>query len=166
MQIKYLHGYRDYQINKLKISPNHPVAFMRWDALSRFEKALSKGLSSSDAARVVGIPRATLYSAKSAAQYAGWKRKLERPYAFKLKRGQKLIGASPGEVIQVDPMTVTSPSGHIVKHFNAVCTYSRWNVAEVFRRATATTASIFIDKLISKSPFKISQIQVDGGWWE
>ena len=61
MQVKYLHGHRDYQINKLKISPNHPVALMRWDALSRFERALSKGLSSIDAAQVVGIPKATLY---------------------------------------------------------------------------------------------------------
>lgn len=244
MQVKYLHGHRDYQINKLRISPNHPVALMRWDALSRFEKALSKGLSSSDAARVVGIPRATLYrwksrrtkslealipqsrrpkrfrtgressrlktqiidlrkefptwgkrkitvllarqgvktsqsavgrsiselikrnqlaSAKTAAQYAGWKRNLARPYAFKLKRGQKLIGTSPGEVIQVDHMTVTTPSGPIIKHFNGVCTYSRWNVADVFRTASATTASIFMDKLVSNSPFPIKQIQVDGG---
>lgn len=60
-------------------------------------------------------------------------------------------------------MSVSIKPGHELKHFNAVCMVSRWNVAEVYARATAETASSFIDKLIKDSPFPIAKIQVDGG---
>lgn len=69
----------------------------------------------------------------------------------------------PGEVIQIDHMTVPTPSGPVFKHFNAVCTVSRWNVAEAFCSASAKTASSFVDKVLQQSPFPIIQIQVDGG---
>jgi len=244
MQEKYLHGYQHYQINKLGISPNHPVALKRWDALKRFERAISIGLSSCEAAQIVGIPKATLYrwkarksrnlqslvpfsrcpksfrkskisdtfkrrilelrrehptwgkrkitwllkqegthakestvgrvigdlikrksipSAKLAAQEAGRRSKPKRPYAVRLKRGQKLHGEDPGDVVQVDHMSVPMSAGPTVKHFNAVCTVSRWNVAEAFNAASAKTAKSFIDKLVKASPFPIRQIQVDGG---
>lgn len=244
MQVKYLHGYHNYQINKLRISPNHPAALKRWDALERFEQALSMSLSSCEAAQIVGIPKATLYrwrarksknlqslvplsrrpkryrkskipdtfkkrilelrrehptwgkrkiawllrqegtcakestvgrvitefikrgsipSAKLAAQEAGRRARPQRPYAVRLKRGQKLQGSNPGDVIQVDHMSVPMSAGPVIKHFNAVCTVSRWNVADAFNAASAKTAKSFIDKLIQESPFPIRQIQVDGG---
>lgn len=244
MPVKYLHGYQDYQINKLRISPNHPAALKRWDALERFERAISNGLSTCEAAKIVGVPKATLYrwkarksknleslvplsrrprrfrkskipdtfkqrilelrrehptwgkrkiawllkqegvsakestvgrvicdlierksipSAKLAAQEAGRRPKPKRPYAVRLKRGQKLHGKDPGDVVQVDHMSVPMSAGPTVKHFNAVCTVSRWNVADAFSAASAKTAKSFIDKLIKESPFQIRQIQVDGG---
>lgn len=244
MQIRYLHGYQNYQINKVRISPNHPIALKRWDALERFEQALSKGLSSCDAAQIVGIPKSTLYrwkarksknlqslvplskrpqhlresrvskafqkrilelrrehptwgkrkinwilkqegtlasestvgriiteliqrhsipSAQLAAQRAGHRAKSKRPYAIRLKRGQRLQGAAPGDVIQVDHMSVPMSAGPVIKHFNAVCTVSRWNVAEAFTVASAKSAKNFIDKLVQEAPFRIRQIQVDGG---
>ena len=61
MQTYFLHGRMDYQIKGLRVSDNHPVTLVRWDALSRFDKAVSKGLSSNDTARIVGVPKATLY---------------------------------------------------------------------------------------------------------
>ncbi|MBH2006688.1 MAG: helix-turn-helix domain-containing protein [Myxococcaceae bacterium] len=63
--MKYLHGYRTYPINKLRISPHDLVALKRWNALERFERALSKGLSSGDAAQIVGVSKATLYRWKA-----------------------------------------------------------------------------------------------------
>ncbi|MBH1988979.1 MAG: helix-turn-helix domain-containing protein [Myxococcaceae bacterium] len=65
MQMKHLHGHQTYQINKLRISPNNPVALKRWNALERFERALCKRLSSGDAAQIVGVSKATLYRWKA-----------------------------------------------------------------------------------------------------
>ena len=244
MQVHFLHGRIDYQIKRARISPSSPIALKRWDAVSRFEKATSKGLSSQEAAHIVGISRSTLYrwkarktvnletlvplsrrpksfrkpyvldkvriqvtdarkeyptwgkrkikmlllrrgvatnesevgrvisslikrgaifSARESARYSGRLKRTPRPYAVRLKRGQRLAGTHPGEAVQIDHMSVAVNSSLQVKHFNAVCTFSRWNVAEVYRSATAKTASSFIDKLISDSPFPIKQIQVDGG---
>lgn len=61
MQTEYLLDPIYYQIKKARVSTNHPEALKRWDALLRFEQAMSKGLSSCDAAQIVGIPKATLY---------------------------------------------------------------------------------------------------------
>jgi len=244
VQTYFLHGRIDYQIKRARISPSSPIALKRWDALARFEKAISKGLSTQDAAQIVGVSRASLYrwkarktenletlvpmsrkpkcfrksqvpnklrtqivqlrrefptwgkrkvttllrrqgvrtnesavgrtisklikrklitSAKEAAQQAGRRPKPTRPYAVRLKRGQRLVGTEPGEVVQIDHMSVAVNSQLMVKHFNAVCTFSRWNVAEAYRSATALRASVFIDKLIKNCPFPIKQIQVDGG---
>lgn len=244
MQTEYLLDPIYYQIMKACVSTNDPEALRRWESVERFELAMRKGLSSKDAAHVVGIPRATLYrwkkrktkklddlrsesrrplnlrkpaerstmrkriqelreefptwgkrkitclllrekilakestvgrvisglikrgvipSAKLAAQRAGVRTKPKRPYALRLKRGQRLSGKEPGDAIQIDHMSVPIQPGKIVKHFNAVCTVSRWNVADVFSSASAKTASAFIDKVILKSPFPIRRIQVDGG---
>lgn len=244
MQQHYLLHQVYYKVKKVRVSKANSEAQKRFDALERFEKARSKGLSSEDAAKIVGIPRSTLYrwlkkkslkldslipqsrrpknmrKSKNRSEisiriqalrqeYPRWgKRKIsvllkregisisestvgriitsllkrgliasakltrhkglvrakpQRPYAIRLKRGQKLSAQSPGEAIQVDHMSVPMTSGCVLKHFNAVCTVSRWNTAEVYKKASARTASNFIDKMIKQSPFKIQKIQVDGG---
>lgn len=228
----------------MRVSCNDQEALRRWEAVGRFELALKRGLSSVEAAIVVGVPKATLYrwktrktkrlddlrpisrrprrmrrpadkgvlakrvqelreefptwgkrkltclllrekirakestvgriisglikrgvipSAKLAAQQAGARPRPKRPYAIRLKRGQRLHGNAPGNVVQIDHMSVPIRSGFTVKHFNAVCTLSRWNFADAFSAATAKTATMFIDSLIEKSPFPIQRIQVDGG---
>ncbi len=235
---------RYYQIKKACVSTdNQKEALHRWKLLQRFERAMEQGLSSRDAAFVVGVPRATLYrwkkrkskkmddlmplsrrpkrprkptckrvlririqqlreefptwgkrkitclllredmnakestvgriisslikrgviqSAKLALQRACKRAKPKRPYAVQLKRGQRLHGEKPGDVLQIDHMTVPI-SGRTFKHFNAVCTTSRWNFANVFSQATAKTASAFIDGIVQTAPFEIRCIQVDGG---
>ena len=243
MQQEYLLDPINYKIKKVRVSRPNEEALKRFDAVQRFEQAMSKGLSSVDAARAVGVPRSTLYAwrkkktmrldslcSKSRrpkrmrkgkdlsmvgiriqqlrAEFPRWgKRKIakllkregvsisesavgrlisgllkrgvissakvaqnhfkkpkpKRPYAIRLKRGQKLNAKQPGDTIQIDHMSVPIKSGHVLKHLNAVCTVSRWNVAEVYARATAKTASSFIDKVIKDSPFPIGSIQVDGG---
>lgn len=244
MQQEYLLKQLYYKIKKIRVSSPDKEALRRFDAVVRFEAAIFKGLSSSDAAQAVGIPRSTLYkwrkkktakletlSSKSRrpkimrkgkdksalgiriealrCEYPKWgKRKItkillhegvkssesavgriisglikrgviknakfynrpnysykpkpQRPYAIRLKRGQKLTANFPGEAVQVDHMTVKMHGG-VVKHFNAVCTVSRWNVADAYTNASAKTASLFIDKLIKESPFQVQRIQVDGG---
>lgn len=65
MPAKYLYGYQDYQINRLRISSNHPAALKRWDALGRFERAISNGFSTCEADKIVGVPKVTLYRWKA-----------------------------------------------------------------------------------------------------
>lgn len=239
MQQHYLLHQVYYKVKKVRVSSSDKEAQSRFDAICRFEEAMSKGLSSDDAARAVGVPRSTLYrwrknktmrldslisksrrpknfrKAKNRSnvairiqalreEFPRWgKRKItkllkregvdisessvgrvisgllqrgvlvsaklsrhkgivrlkpKRPYAIRLKRGQKLKADSPGQAIQIDHMSVPMASGCVLKHFNAICTVSRWNTAEVYTRATAKTASDFIDKLINQSPFPIQKI--------
>jgi transposase InsO family protein len=40
---------------------------------------------------------------------------------------------------------------------------SRWDIIDVYSRATASTATHFLDKLQQRLPFTIRAIQVDGG---
>lgn len=244
MQIRYLHGYRSYQLNRIRVSPEDAQAKKRWDALKRFEAGMGQGLSSYASAQIVGIPRSTLYRWKKRMgrnlldlmdqskrpkrlrqgkdksvlskriielreQYptfgklkiwklleregtcvsqsmvgriiskllkdhlilsGKWKDRQvlkrlhkKRPYAQKLKRGKRLEGTRPGEVLQIDHMSVSLPFGRTVKHFNAVCCHSRFSIAEAYCSASAQTAEAFIQKVISNMPFKIKSIQVDGG---
>jgi putative transposase len=122
-------------------------------------------VSESAVGRIISglLKRGVLKSVKPFRHKGLVKRKPQRPYAIRLKRGQRLNAQCPGEVIQIDHMSVPMGSGCVLKHFNAICTVSRWNSAEVYTRASAKTASDFIDKLIKKSPFPIQKIQVDGG---
>ena len=65
--------------------------------------------------------------------------------------------------MQLDTLDVRPLPGVVLKHFTARDVISRWDVVEVYTRATATTAARFLDKLQSESPFPIKAIQVDGG---
>ena len=49
------------------------------------------------------------------------------------------------------------------KHFTARDMASRWDVIEAHTQARASTAAHFLDTLISRMPFPIKVIQVDGG---
>jgi putative transposase len=68
----------------------------------------------------------------------------------------------PGEMVQIDHMTVCSNSSSI-KHFKAVCPVSKFMVCEVYYSAGSRKAAEFLRKVINDMPFKISSIQVDGG---
>jgi len=68
----------------------------------------------------------------------------------------------PGEMIQVDHMTVYSNSAY-VKHFKAVCPVTKVMVSNVYSNANSSTAARFLKKMIDDFPFEITSIQVDGG---
>ena len=69
---------------------------------------------------------------------------------------------APGEMIQIDHMTVTRNS-ITVKHFKAWDPKSKFIVAEAYSNAKSSTAKKFLHKLIEDAPFEIKSIQVDGG---
>ena len=212
-------------------------AALRGNAVSRWREGMRGGLSALASARIVGVPRSTLYR---------WERRLEpksrRPHRLRkpawspalvqgveelradnpmwgkrklawllrregyvvsistvgrilkqlMQRGVvtpvptlrrkpggrrfRLIGkrharrlpkglrpSRPGEIVQVDTMFVSPAPGQTHKHFTAYDPISRWTVAGVAGRASASLAAGFLDKLLADMPFKVTGIQVDGG---
>jgi putative transposase len=85
-----------------------------------------------------------------------------RPYATRKPKDYLPLG--PGDLVQVDSADVRWPGlDHPYKHFTARDFISRWDVIEVYTRATAVTASAFLEAVLERMPFVIKAIQVDGG---
>lgn len=86
-----------------------------------------------------------------------WRRK----HATRLPKGVK--ATAPGEIVQVDTLSVNVRPDKAIKQFTAYDPVARFTAAQAFSRATATCAAAFLDKLLSAFPFKVDAIQVDGG---
>lgn len=69
----------------------------------------------------------------------------------------------PGELVQIDHMTVKLISGFTVKHFKAVCPITKLAVEQVYTSATSNIANDFLKQIQQEFPLKIRSIQVDGG---
>ena len=103
---------------------------------------------------VIPVPQA-----RKAAKTRRWSSK--RLHAVRLPKGLK--AREPGEIVQIDTVFVqTAPERHI-KHFDAYCPVAKWTVAKAFRRATASAAAQFLDKVQAEMPFPVRGIQIDGG---
>ena len=89
------------------------------------------------------------------------RRGLKRPYAVRKPKDYQV--AQPGDLIQLDTLDIRPLPGVVLKHFTARDIISRWDIIDVYSRATASTASHFPDKLQHRLPFTIRAIQVDGG---
>ncbi|MCH1927228.1 hypothetical protein L6232_20690, partial [Shewanella sp. C31] len=63
----------------------------------------------------------------------------------------------------MDTLTVTLGPGEVVKHFSALDLVTRFSLAQVHTRATANLAAGFLSALVTKAPFPIRAVQVDGG---
>jgi transposase InsO family protein len=84
-----------------------------------------------------------------------------RPYAIRKPRGY--FAREPGEMVEVDTVDLRPLPGVVLKHFTARDVVSRWDVLGVYGRATANTASLFLEDLLARTPFEVKAIQVDGG---
>lgn len=82
-------------------------------------------------------------------------------HAQRWKYGMKAV--IPGELVQVDHMSVSLGTGKILKHFQATCPISKITVTEVCTGATSAAAARFLLKIKEQMPFPIRSIQVDGG---
>jgi putative transposase len=85
----------------------------------------------------------------------------QRPYAQRKPRGYE--ARAPGDLVQLDTLTVTLGPGEVVKHFSALDLVTRFSLAQVHTRATANLAAGFLSALVTKAPFPIRAVQVDGG---
>jgi putative transposase len=85
----------------------------------------------------------------------------KRPYA--IRKPKDYHARAPGDVVQLDTLDLRPLPGVLLKHFTAHDVVCKWNVMGVYRQASATTATHFLDILQSRMPFSIRAIQVDGG---
>ncbi len=67
------------------------------------------------------------------------KRGLKRPYG--VRKPKEYLAQEPGDIVQVDTLDLRPLPGEGLKQFTARDRVSRWDVLEVHRRATATTAA-------------------------
>ena len=84
-----------------------------------------------------------------------------RPYA--VRKPKQYAVSQPGDLVEVDTMEVRPVPGMIFKQFTARDLVSRWDVVQAHNRATAASATDFLDTLAHRMPFPIRALQVDGG---
>ncbi len=89
------------------------------------------------------------------------KRRIFSGHAQRWKLGMK--ATKPGELIQVDHMSIHIPGFGHAKHFNAVCPITKYAVYQVYQEATSRNAADFLEHMKKEFPFPVLSIQVDGG---
>ncbi len=88
-------------------------------------------------------------------------RQWRRKYAQRLPKGTK--PTMPGELVQVDTLSVNVRPERAIKQFTAYDPVARFTAAKAFTTASAGCGKNFLEKLLSAFPFKVKGIQVDGG---
>lgn len=89
------------------------------------------------------------------------RRARRRPYA--VRKPQDYTVGAPGDLVQVDTADIRPLPGQVFKHFTGRDVFSRWDVLDVYYRATAQAATLFLGALLERAPFPVRAIQVDGG---
>lgn len=89
------------------------------------------------------------------------KRARKRPYA--IRKPGEYVAKQAGDIVQVDTLDLRPLPGVVIKHFTAHDVTSKWNVLDVYSRASASTAARFVDTIQRRMPFRVRAIQVDGG---
>lgn len=84
-----------------------------------------------------------------------------RPHA--VRKPKDVTFERPGDVIQIDTLTLNLAPGRTIKHFDAYDVFAKWTVAKTYRRATAQNAADFLGKVTAEMPWPIKAIQIDGG---
>ena len=216
-------------------TPNIEAARRR-DALARWRNAMAQGLTSEQAAKAVGVPRATLYRWRERPEplsrrprrmrqpkrpqglaaaverlrldHPMWgKEKLgpilrdqgfatsnatvgriigdlirrgrvqavpalirkvaarspskKRPHA--IRKPKDVLFERPGDIVQIDTLSIYPLPGVTIKHFNAYDPFAKWTVARPCKQATAKNAASFLDKVLQERPDPVKAIQIDGG---
>lgn len=86
-----------------------------------------------------------------------------RPRPYAVRKPKQYAVSRPGDLVQVDTLDVRPVPGVVFKQFTARDVVSRWDVIQAHGRATAATASQFLQTLLHRMPFPIRALQVDGG---
>lgn len=89
------------------------------------------------------------------------KRYLKRAWA--LRKPEQYQVKQPGDLVQVDTLDVRPIPGVVRKQFTARDTISKWDVLEAYGNAKASLAAKFLNTLITRTPFPVRAIQIDGG---
>jgi transposase InsO family protein len=90
-------------------------------------------------------------------------RRALRPRPYAVRKPKQYAVSQPGDLVQVDTLDVRPVPGVVFKQFTARDVVSRWDVIQAHGRATAQSATAFLDTLQRRMPFAIRAVQVDGG---
>src|ERR1700687_2739022 len=90
-------------------------------------------------------------------------RRALRPRPYAVRKPREYAASEPGDLVEVDTLDVRPIPGVVFKQFTARDVVSRWDVLQAHTRATAQTATQFLDTLQHRMPFSIRAVQVDGG---
>ena len=104
--------------------------------------------------RVMPVPQLIRKQARKAAPE-------DRPHA--IRKPKDVFFEKPGDVIQIDTVTLALAQGRTVKHFDAYDVFAKWTVAKPYKSATAANAADFLEKVVAEMPWPIKAIQIDGG---
>jgi hypothetical protein len=74
----------------------------------------------------------------------------KRPHA--VRKPRHVSFDKPGDIIQIDTVSVTLAPNRTVKHFDAYDVHAKWTVAKPYRQATAQNAADFLDKVTAEMP--------------
>ncbi len=85
----------------------------------------------------------------------------KRSWAMRWPKGLKPM--EPGDLVEVDTLTITLCPGKVIKQFTARDVVSGWNVLEVFSSASSFCGRRFLQGLFLRVPFRVKAIKVDGG---
>jgi transposase InsO family protein len=140
--------------------------FPRWgkDKLVVLLRRQGAAVSTSMVGRILSSLKAhgRLHEPPRPATAARRSRKIRhRPWAVRKPRFWRI--EQPGDVVQIDSKQLRPTRGVVLQHFSARDMVSRWDVVQVHARATAATATAFLDALLERMPFRIAALQVDGG---
>lgn len=91
----------------------------------------------------------------------GAARQWRRKYAVRLPKGTR--PTTPGELVQVDTLSVNVRPEKAIKQFTAYDPVARFTAAKAFSIASAGCAANFLEQLLTAFPFTVKGIQVDGG---
>src|SRR5712691_7062907 len=86
-----------------------------------------------------------------------------RPRPYAVRKPREYAASQPGDLVEVDTLDVRPIPGVVFKQFTARDVVSRWDVLQAHTRATAQTATHFLDTLQHRMPFPIRAVQIDGG---
>ena len=147
----------------LALRRRHPLWGKRklWRVLARDE---GWSLSESTVGRIVTRLLRSQRVAPAGFYYGRVKPRRRRQFTRHAQRWRDGMKAgAPGELMQVDHMSIAFTEGRTMKEFKAVCPVSKWSALRVYSRATSGNARRFLKALCQDAPFPIRSIQVDGG---
>jgi transposase InsO family protein len=140
------------------------MAYPRWgkDKLRVLLRREGLLLSTSMVGRILARLRATgELREPTSRRMSVRKRTWRRPHAVRKPADWPI--ARPGDLVELDTLDIRPLPNRIWKQFTARDRFSRWDVLELRRNATARTAAGVLDALEARMPFPIRAISVDNG---
>jgi transposase InsO family protein len=85
----------------------------------------------------------------------------KRPHA--IRKPKDVTFEKPGDVVQIDTLSIHPLPGVTIKHFTAYDPFAKWTVARPCKQATAKNAAQFLEQVLKQMPDPVKAIQIDGG---